>query len=570
MKGFITYHLSVLLSVFILCNSQSVAQSRKIDSLLILIHKDKEDSNKVSHLNALGWQVKESDPDTAIALSEQALHLAKKIKWLRGEANSLGNLGTFYSIIGDLTKAQNYSRAALKIDEALNDQNGIAARLSNIATTYYFLSEYSKAIDFYSRALAIEEQLLDKAKQNGKTEEVRLRRTRMARNTSNLGQVNKSQGDFVTALEYFFRALKIDEAEGSRNETAYDFTNIGIVYDAQGDHEKALDYYNKSLKVYEELGDKNGVAISLGNIGATYCEQSTRITDPKTRLALLSKGLEVSLRALKLREELGAKHLISTTLGNIGNIYYDQGKMYDEGPEKDKLFALALQYYGRALAISKEMNDKATAASWLGNMAVLYTDIKKYALAESALIEALKIDTEIGAKNGIRQDEISLSSLYEKSGRAKEALQHYRRAMELQDSLFNEEKNNEITRKELNYEFEKKQAQEKSEHDKQLAVAEADKKQQRLLLWFTITGLGVTMLVALVVFRSLRLARRQKSIIEKQKVVVEKQKNLVDEKQKEILDSIHYAKRIQQALITNEKYIERSLSSMNREENSRA
>jgi hypothetical protein len=66
------------------------------------------------------------------------------------------------------------------------------------------------------------------------------------------------------------------------------------------------------------------------------------------------------------------------------------------------------------------------------------------------------------------------------------------------------------------------------------------------------------------------LARRQKSIIEKQKVIVEKQKNLVDEKQKEILDSIHYAKRIQQALITNEKYIERSLSSMNREENSRA
>lgn len=32
-----------------------------------------------------------------------------------------------------------------------------------------------------------------------------------------------------------------------------------------------------------------------------------------------------------------------------------------------------------------------------------------------------------------------------------------------------------------------------------------------------------------------------------------------NEKQKEILDSIHYAKRIQYALLPNEKYVERSL-----------
>ena len=34
------------------------------------------------------------------------------------------------------------------------------------------------------------------------------------------------------------------------------------------------------------------------------------------------------------------------------------------------------------------------------------------------------------------------------------------------------------------------------------------------------------------------------------------------EKQKEILDSINYAKRIQMALLPNEKYIERNLNKM--------
>ena len=40
---------------------------------------------------------------------------------------------------------------------------------------------------------------------------------------------------------------------------------------------------------------------------------------------------------------------------------------------------------------------------------------------------------------------------------------------------------------------------------------------------------------------------------------IAKQKEVIEEKQKEILDSIHYAKRIQTALLTNEKYIERVL-----------
>ena len=40
-------------------------------------------------------------------------------------------------------------------------------------------------------------------------------------------------------------------------------------------------------------------------------------------------------------------------------------------------------------------------------------------------------------------------------------------------------------------------------------------------------------------------------------------KEKTDEKQKEILDSIRYAKRIQQALLPNEKYIERNLNKLN-------
>ena len=44
-----------------------------------------------------------------------------------------------------------------------------------------------------------------------------------------------------------------------------------------------------------------------------------------------------------------------------------------------------------------------------------------------------------------------------------------------------------------------------------------------------------------------------------------KQKNLVDEKQKEILASIRYAKRIQESLLPSERYIDRNLKELNKD-----
>ena len=46
---------------------------------------------------------------------------------------------------------------------------------------------------------------------------------------------------------------------------------------------------------------------------------------------------------------------------------------------------------------------------------------------------------------------------------------------------------------------------------------------------------------------------------QKQKKLIEAQKKLVEEKQKEILDSIHYARRIQNAILPTEKYIDKTL-----------
>src|ERR1035437_5329168 len=125
----------------------SWSQQSKIDSLLSLIKKDKEDTNKVNHLNNLAFSFYFANPDSTILFSLQAAELAEKINFKRGIANAYGNCGTGNSIKDNYAKALEYYFKALKIDEERKDMNGIATRLGNIGLVYRNQSDYPKALD---------------------------------------------------------------------------------------------------------------------------------------------------------------------------------------------------------------------------------------------------------------------------------------------------------------------------------------------------------------------------------------------------------------------------------------
>jgi biopolymer transport protein ExbB/TolQ len=112
--------------------------------------------------------------------------------------------------------------------------------------------------------------------------------------------------------------------------------------------------------------------------------------------------------------------------------------------------------------------------------------------------------------------------------------------------------------------------------DKQAAIADEKNRKQRIVIWSVIGGLLLVAMFAIFILRALRITNKQKVIIEKQKQKVdiayteldiknkeiEEQKKIVEEHHKETMDSIRYASRIQRALITSEKYIDKTLNRM--------
>jgi signal transduction histidine kinase len=68
-------------------------------------------------------------------------------------ATTLGNIGSIYITIGDLTKALDYSYEALRISEKLQDTLGIGFNYNALAHIYSNLKQHKKSLDYYRKSL---------------------------------------------------------------------------------------------------------------------------------------------------------------------------------------------------------------------------------------------------------------------------------------------------------------------------------------------------------------------------------------------------------------------------------
>jgi serine phosphatase RsbU (regulator of sigma subunit) len=74
-------------------------------------------------------------------------------------------------------------------------------------------------------------------------------------------------------------------------------------------------------------------------------------------------------------------------------------------------------------------------------------------------------------------------------------------------------------------------------------------KQQKYITIIIVIGLFCVSFLAFFIFKGLKKQKHANAIISRQKEEVDKQKHIIEENQKETIDSINYAKRIQYALL---------------------
>ncbi len=413
-----------------------------------------------------------------------------------------------------------YSTQALLLSEKLNWKQGCANSLGQLGTYHRLKSENAKAFDFYFKGLELNQELKNKKG--------------IATALGNIGFLYKEQSDFTKALDFLLKALKIDEEIGNKKGVARHNINIGTVYHQQTNYDKALEYYLKALKIDEELGNLNSVAMIYGNIGSLYGNKKN-----------FQDALKYHQKALSIFEQLNNKNGIATELASIGNVFENQGD-----------YKKALENYLKALSIFQSIDYKYAVAIYLANTGNLYNKMGQYKEAEKYLLAAIDLAKTINALDELRQSEEFLSMLYENIGKHKLALEHFRKASILKDSIFSLENKNEIVRKEMNFEFEKQQAiteaKHKNEIEKEQTIAQEKSRRQNVIILSVAIVLFLVLIFAVFIYKSLNIARKQKNIIEHQK-------HMIEEKHKEITDSINYAERIQRSFLATKNLLDDNL-----------
>jgi serine phosphatase RsbU (regulator of sigma subunit)/tetratricopeptide (TPR) repeat protein len=532
------------------------AQQAIIDSLKAALKSAKNDTIRINILKELIDAENDSNiwgayNDQMLSLSEKGLASsntgsALKYFYLKSSASAFNNIGFIANNHGDITKALMYYQKSLKIQEEIKDKSGIANSSNNIGYVYNSLGDIPKALDYYHKSLRIYEQMLAE---------------------------NKNSPD----------------APNFKKGIAYSLNNIGQIYLNQGEITKSMDFYNRSLKIREELKDIKGISQSLNNIGfALYnhgdpsCKESKEICIKEGRL----KAFEYYTRSLKLREEVNDQRGIAISLSNIGGAYSDMGDPECKASKEECLRAgknKALEYFQRSLTILEELKDKWGIANSLNDIGTILLEQQRIVEAKVYANRSFQTSKELGYPVNIKKASSLLKRIYKEQKKYKEALAMYELEIQMRDSITNEETKKSSIKKQFQYEYEKKAAadsikntEEQKVKNAQLTAQQAQLKQERTQRFALYGGLILVLIFAAIMFNRYKITQQQRNTIALQKTKVDeayielnkqneeiatqrdeigKQKHSLEAHQKEIIDSITYAKRLQEAILPSKAFI---------------
>ena len=178
-----------------------------IDSLKRVLEKTNADSTRVELLRATGY----TERDLTVLL--QSLELAKKIKYINGEADCNNSIGNYFFGNSNYPKAMEFYLEGLKISEANNYLAGIA------------------------------------------------------KTTGNIGAVYSTQGDYRQALNNFLKAISITKSTNNIRSSAIQSYDAARVYLQLGNPDSALYYGNQSYQQAIASNDSNALTNSLYTLG---------------------------------------------------------------------------------------------------------------------------------------------------------------------------------------------------------------------------------------------------------------------------------------------------------------
>ena len=328
--------------------------------------------------------------------------------------------------------------------------------------------------------------------------------------------IYKGNGDYASALTYLIRMEEKAEKIGDKKSIVNANTVMGGVYVFMKNYDKAIQHYERALKLAEITRDSSLIVSSLGNIGHIYSSMQE-----------YGKAMEINLKILPFLERTNNQAGLGILYSNMAQIFYRQKKYED-----------AFKYYTFSKNASLAANDKSSVSISLYNIGSILQEEGKHIEALDFYKQSLAIATDINDNRVMWASNQSISEIYALLGNYEAAYKFHLQYSSINDILLNQEKTKAIAEMSAKYDADKKQKEIEllnKEKEKQEAITMVEIKRKNTIMFFIFFGFLLVVIFSAFLFKRFKITKAQKLIIEG--------------KNKEINDSISYAKKIQEAIL---------------------
>jgi tetratricopeptide (TPR) repeat protein len=349
----------------------------------------------------------------------------------------------------------------------------------------------------------------------------------LSRSYLSLGATYNLLGDFGSSAENLIAGLRIAEEINSKELILRGYIGLGNMYSYSQQTSLGKGMYLKALKYAEGVDNKVERATILNNLGAlTYRESNLDRVQ-------LQKAVSYFLNALLFLESTENKTELIDKYNNLGLLYCDMAK-----PDS------ALYYLGKSkkiIDLNANPDDLIVYYNYLGR---IYETKKEFAKSEEAYRSSLNEAVKLNDRDWIYENYLSLAGMYEGMENFERAFTYFRQYSLLKDSVMNE--SNFAVASDIKNKFER----EKKESELNQLKAEQSKNK--------IFNIALILVSVLVVISGIMMYSRFKIKAESESKL-KVQNDIISQKNKDITDSILYARKIQQSILPSEKRFEKEM-----------
>lgn len=346
----------------------------------------------------------------------------------------------------------------------------------------------------------------------------------LARSLNNKGLNLIEKNRLNEALLLLTECYKIAKKHKVKLTESHAANNIGTIYRALKEYKKAIEYYQISFNIFKDSAMEpatfNNIALCYADIGETQ------------------KALKYYALSLKFTNHPDHWLNKANTELNIADIYLD-AKQLDS----------AKKYFEAGLKTNLDLKNHRGISYAYCEIAKVNRMKKEYALALKNAHAGFQIAKQYNFLYNLQESSKVLYKIHKTINKLDSALFYYEQFNIYFDQYTKQTNKEELIRKKYFYEYQNKEELVATKHKKQLEVEEEKIKRQKIILIFIFLLFVGFLVFVFFVIKSYRRTKKMNSLIETQKMEVEL-------KNKEILDSITYAKRIQSAILPTDDFFQ--------------